>query len=184
MACRVLVPLAQGCEELEAVTICDVLTRAGIEVMTASLDEQRHIHASRGMQLVAATSLQAVSAADLDAIVLPGGMPGSDHLNDSDVLRKLLQNVAHQGGLCAAICAAPKVLVSAGLLNHKDATSFPGVIDQCPAEGMRYLDDAVVEDGQIVTSRSAGTALAFSLVLVERLMGKAVRDQVQSGLLP
>ncbi|PLA74477.1 DJ-1 family protein [Hydrogenovibrio sp. SC-1] len=179
---RVLIPLAQGCEEIEAVTLIDLMVRAGIEVVTASLDEEQTITASRGVQLVAQTTLADVKDLHFDLIALPGGMPGADHLNQSSLLHTLLHRTLASGQYVAAICAAPKVLVSAGLLDGKQATSFPGFIDQHPAPNMTYLNDAVVIDGQIITSRGPGTAMTLALSLIELLMGKAVKQQVESSL--
>ncbi|WP_028485901.1 DJ-1 family glyoxalase III [Thiomicrorhabdus chilensis] len=179
---KVLVPLAQGCEELEAVTIIDLLVRAGIEVTTASLDAERVITASRGVQLVAQTTLDAVKDQTFDLIALPGGLPGADYLQQDDRILKLLKSTAEQGGYVAAICAAPKVLVKAGLLDNKQVTSFPGALGQNPAPGMEYLDQAVVEDGRIITSKGPGTAMDFALTLIERLEGQAKRNEVEQGL--
>ncbi|WP_373017634.1 DJ-1 family glyoxalase III [Thiomicrorhabdus sp.] len=179
---KVLVPLAQGCEELEAVTIIDLLVRAGVEVITASLDAERVITASRGVQLIAQTTLDAVSHEVFDLVVLPGGLPGADYLKQDDRLINILKKTAEQGGYVAAICAAPQVLVQAGLLDNKQATSFPGVIDNKPAPGMQYLNQPVVEDGKVITSKGPGTAMDFALTLIERLEGSAKRQQVEQGL--
>ena len=179
---KVLVPLAQGCEELEAVTIIDLLVRAGCDVVTASLTEDRLITASRGVQLMAQTTLEAVYQQTFDMVVLPGGLPGASHLQKDARIIQLLQTTAEQGGYVAAICAAPKVLVQAGLLNGKQATSFPGIIDKNPAENMRYLNQAVVEDGNIITSKGPGTAMDFTLTLIARLMGESKRAEVESSL--
>lgn len=182
MTKRVLVPLAQGCEELEAVTIIDLLTRAGVGVVTASLDDNRTITASRGVQLVAQTTLADVESERFDMIALPGGLPGANHLNEDARLHHMLRQTVQQGGLSAAICAAPKVLVTAGLLDGKKATSFPGVIEQQPAENMTFVDEAVVQDGQVVTSKGPGTAIPFALTLIENLLGPDKRHEVESGL--
>ncbi|BBP45142.1 4-methyl-5(B-hydroxyethyl)-thiazole monophosphate biosynthesis protein [Thiosulfatimonas sediminis] len=179
---RVLVPLAQGCEELEAVTITDILVRGGIAVVTASLDDNRIITASRGMQLIAQQTLDEVIGQKFDLIVLPGGLPGADYLQADLRLRSMLQTMMAEGGLVAAICAAPKVLLNAGILDGKQATSYPGVIDRHPAPGMQYLKDAIVQDGQVITSRGPGTAMDFALYLVEQLQGKAKREQVEAAL--
>jgi len=179
---QVLVPLAQGCEEIEAVTVIDLLVRAGIDVVTASLDDQQTIKASRGVQLIAQTTLSQVEDIPFDMIVLPGGMPGADNLNNSDLLHTMLQKTIVAGDFVAAICAAPKVLVSAGLLDNKQATSFPGVIDKNPAPNMSYRDDSVVIEGQIITSRGPGTAILFALTLIELLAGESVKQSVANSL--
>ena len=179
---KVLVPLAQGCEELEAVTIIDILVRGGVDVVTASLDDNQIITASRGVQLVAQTTLNDVLADTFDMVVLPGGLPGANHLNEDQRVIDLLRKTVVQGGVSAAICAAPKVLVSAGLLDDKNATSYPGVIDMLPAKGMKYINQPVVVDGQVITSRGPGTAMDFALVLLERIKGHEIRVNVEKGL--
>jgi len=177
----VLVPLAQGCEELEAVTIIDLLRRAGIEVVTAGLDAQP-VRASRGTVLIPDTTLDKVAERDFDMIVLPGGLPGADHLNADARLHAMLAQAANAGRFVAAICAAPKVLADAGLLDKRKATSYPGVLDALKVPGMVYCEDAVVQDGKIITSRGPGTAMDFALVLIENLVGKDVRTRVEAGL--
>jgi len=178
---RVLVPLAGGCEELEAVTIIDLLRRAGIEVVTAGL-QPGIVKASRGTQLVPDTVLESVLRDDFDMIVLPGGMPGAQHLKEDSRIIGLLKKMAEQGRYTAAICAAPIALAEAGLLSGRRATSYPGFLDKMQVPGMAYLDDAVVADEKIITSRGPGTAMDFALALVEALSGKTKRDEVEAGL--
>ncbi len=178
---RVLVPLAQGCEELEAVTIIDLLRRAGITVVTAGLDAAP-VTASRGVVLVPDTTLDEALRDDYDMVVLPGGLPGADHLDQDPRVRALLRTMTDSGKFTAAICAAPKVLASAGLLDGKQATSFPGVIDSLDIPGMRYSDEAVVQDGKMITSRGPGTAMDFALALIEELMGADKRAAVEGPL--
>jgi 4-methyl-5(b-hydroxyethyl)-thiazole monophosphate biosynthesis len=178
---KVLVPLAQGCEELEAVTIIDLLRRAGIEVVVAGL-QPGIVKASRGTQLVPDTALDAVLMDDFDMIVLPGGMPGAQHLRDDPRIIDLLKRMAEQGKYTAAICAAPTVLAEAGLLEGRRATGYPGFLDKMDVPGMAYLKEAVVQDGKILTSRGPGTAMDFALALIEALSGKAKRDEVEAGL--
>lgn len=176
---KVLVPLAQGCEEIEAVTVIDILRRAGIEVISASLDAQP-VLASRKVVLIADTTLEAVLHDQFDMIVLPGGQPGSNNLKADQRIMTLLQHMAEQGKYLAAICAAPAVLASAGLLDGRQATSFPGALD-----GFLPIikqAGAVVEDGRLITSRGPGTAMDFALTLVERLAGKTRRQEVEAGL--
>lgn len=178
---KVLVPLAQGCEELEAVTITDLLTRAGINVITAGLDENI-VTASRGMKLVPDTKLDDVINDDFDMVVLPGGLPGADHLNNDSRIQALVKNLAANDKYTAAICAAPRVLATAGLLEGKHATSFPGALDQFPVKDLTYEETAVVVDGQVITSRGPGTAIDFALTLIELLSGKRKRDEVEASL--
>lgn len=178
---RVLIPLAQGCEELEAVTIIDLLRRAEIEVVTAGLDNQP-VKASRGTVLVPDTALDQVKSDSFDMIALPGGLPGADHLNASDTIHQILQRMNSNNQWIAAICAAPKVLASAGLLNNKKATSFPGALEESDTTNMVYSTDPVVVDHNIVTSRGPGTAMDFALTLIELLAGEETKKAVEKPL--
>jgi protein deglycase len=176
---KVLVPLAQGCEEIEAVTVIDILRRAGIEVVSAGLDAHP-VRASRGTVLLPDTTLDAALKQNFDMIVLPGGQPGTNNLKADARIISLLQHMAQQGKHVAAICAAPSVLASAGLLDGKRATSFPGSLDGFAR--VHRQTSAVVEDGHLITSRGPGTAMDFALALVEKLAGKAKRQEVEAGL--
>jgi 4-methyl-5(b-hydroxyethyl)-thiazole monophosphate biosynthesis len=178
---RVLVPLAPGFEELEAVTIVDLLRRAGIEVVTAGL-AAGPVRASRGVVLVPDTTLEQVADDAFDMVVLPGGLPGADHLDADPRVHRLLKRTAAAGGYAAAICAAPKVLASAGLLEGRKATGYPGVLDRLSLPRTELLQRPVVTDGRIVTSRGPGTAMDFALALIEHLLGKARRDEVEAPL--
>lgn len=178
----VLVPLAQGCEELEAVTIIDLLRRANINVVTAGLDSQP-VKASRGVTLVPDTTLDEALQQDFDMIVLPGGLPGADHLNNDARIHQLLKDMAAQGKYTAAICAAPKVLGDAGLLADKKATHYPGAVDASKLTSTQFLlEQPVVCDDKVVTSRGPGTAMDFALELIALLTDRATRDQVEQGL--
>lgn len=177
---KVLIPLAQGCEELEAVTVADILRRAGIDVITAGL-QPGPVRASRGMVLVPDVTLDEVLATDFDMIILPGGMPGSEHLrNDPRIIAKL-KTMAEEGRYVAAICAAPMALHAAGLLEGKRVTSFPGVLDRLPGTH-HYLQDSVVIDGTVITSKGPGTAMDFALALVALLAGEPKRNAVEADL--
>jgi len=177
----VLVPLAQGCEELEAVTIIDLLRRAGINVVTAGLDHEP-IHASRGTVLIADKSLDEVLQEDFDMLVLPGGLPGADHLNDDPRIQDLLKQMASDEKFIAAICAAPKVLATAGILSGKRATSYPGTLETLGLKDTSIENKPVVVDGKVITSRGPGTAMDFALVLIELLSGKETRHSVETTL--
>jgi 4-methyl-5(b-hydroxyethyl)-thiazole monophosphate biosynthesis len=173
---KVLIPLAQGCEELEAVTIIDLLRRAEINVITAGLDSQA-VTCSRGTVLIPDTDLDTALNDVYDMVVLPGGLPGAEHLNNDERIKTLLIKMANSEKFTAAICAAPKVLVNAGLLENKKATSYPGVLEG--TENISISNDAVVIDGKVITSRGPGTAMDFALTLIESLAGKAKRDEVE-----
>lgn len=178
---RVLVPLAEGFEEIEAVTVVDLLRRAGVEVHTASLDGPR-VTGSHGVTVLADKALDAVVADEYDMVVLPGGMPGAEHLKNDARIVSLLRRFAAEGRYTAAICAAPGVLAHAGLLDERSATSFPGFLDTDSAPGIRLRDEAVVVDGKVVTSRGAGTAMEFGLALIELLEGDAAMQRVRERL--
>jgi 4-methyl-5(b-hydroxyethyl)-thiazole monophosphate biosynthesis len=168
---RVLVPLAEGFEEIEAVTVVDLLRRAGIEVRTASLAGAR-VTGSHGIAVEADIAIDDVNVADYDMIVLPGGMPGADHLKNDARVIGLLRRFASAGRYTAAICAAPGVLAHAGLLEGRSATSFPGFLRPDSAPGLKLTDAPVVVDGTVITSRGPGTAIEFSLALIELLAGR------------
>lgn len=178
---HVLVPLAQGCEELEAITITDLLVRAGVTVTTCGLDNQP-VKASRGITIIPDTSIDKVLNESFDLIVLPGGLPGADHLRDNAQLQTLIKKQAADNKYVAAICAAPKALAQAGVLEGKTATSFPGVLAALDNANISISEKAVEIDGNIVTSRSAGTAMEFALSLIELLEGKEKRDEVNKQL--
>lgn len=178
---RVLVPLAQGCEELEAVTIIDLLRRAGIEVTSAGLNAGS-VTASRGVTLIPDTDLESALKSDYDMIVLPGGLPGADHLDDDERIRSVLKKMANNGKYTAAICAAPKVLANAGVLAGKTATSYPGFLDGLGLSDTTLSNEAVVRDGKVITSRGPGTAIDFALELIEVLSGKEKRNEVETAL--
>jgi protein deglycase len=177
----VLVPLAQGCEELEAVTVIDLLRRAKINVVTAGLDNQP-VRASRGTMLLPDTTLAEALEQEYDMVVLPGGQPGADNLDGDARIHGLLKQMANSEKFTAAICAAPKVLANAGLLVGKKATSFPGVLDKMGLADIKLQQDAVVQDGKVITSRGPGTAMDFALTLIENLAGKDMRDNVEATL--
>lgn len=176
---KVLVPLAEGCEELEAVTLIDLLRRAGVEVVTAGL-KPGIVTASRGVKLVPDVTLEVALQAEYDMVVLPGGMPGATHLQDDPRIISLLQKMAAAGHYTAAICAAPMVLAKAGLLEGKRATSYPGSLDAY--KGISLQTAAVVQDGKVLTSRGPGTAMDFALALIEVLTGSVKRQQVEAAL--
>ena len=178
---KVLVPVADGTEEIEAVCMIDVLRRAGAEVTVASVGNLR-ITASRGVKIVADCTIADCRNEDFDLIALPGGIPGAEHLRDSQPLIKLLRRHQADGGWTGAICAAPAVVLSHhGLLGGCQATGHPAFVQQ--------LTDAVpvaarvVVDGKCVTSQGPGTALEFALTLVALLFDDAKAAEVAGPML-
>ena len=178
---RVLVPLAPGVEELEAITITDLLVRAGVTVVTAGLDSNP-VLASRGTTIIPNTTIAAVENEIFDLLVLPGGQPGADNLQNDIRIHALLTNHAAHDKFIGAICAAPKVLDQAGLLNNKTATSFPGVLKNSKNSTLTISDKPVVIDGNIITSRGPGTAIDFTLALIELLEGRDKKEAVEKQL--
>lgn len=179
---RALVPLAEGCEELEAVTVIDLLRRAGVEVVAAGLGEGP-VTAARGTRLLPDATLDAALAdGDYDLVALPGGLPGADHLLADARLAALLPAQLARGGRVAAICAAPKVLAAAGALDGRRATCYPGCVEEAAYPRAAFTGGAVEVDGPVVTSRGPGTATDFALALIEALEGRAKRDEVEAQL--
>lgn len=178
---RALVPLADGCEEMEAITIIDILRRAGVEVVTAGL-VPGVVTASRGTRHLPDATLDEVAGQAWDLIALPGGLPGADHLAASVPLGEALRDTAAAGGVVAAICAAPKVLAAHGLLDGRRATAYPGCVEWGSYPEAKPTKHAVEVDGNVITSRGPGTAMDFALALVEALRGKAVREETEARL--
>lgn len=174
-----LVAIADGTEELEAVTIIDVLRRAKVEVTVASV-AGLNITASRGVKLVADCVIADCKEKTYDLIVLPGGLPGAEHLRDCRTLIEMLKKQKQSGRLYAAICASPAVaLAPHGLLDGKTATGYPGTQDKLP----KALNQRVVIDGNCITSQGPGTALEFAIELVRQLLGDAKAKEVAEPML-
>jgi 4-methyl-5(b-hydroxyethyl)-thiazole monophosphate biosynthesis len=179
---KVLVPIADGTEEIEAVTIIDVLRRAGADVTVASVGRPQ-ITASRGVKIVADQTVAECLDQNFDLIALPGGMPGAENLRDSHDLRTIIARHAQSDRLMGAICAAPAVVLEHHrLIGDRKATAHPGFIDRLPDH--RASQDRVVVDGRLVTSRGPGTALEFALELTALLFGREKAEEVARPMLP
>ncbi|KPV39089.1 hypothetical protein AN478_12340 [Thiohalorhabdus denitrificans] len=178
----VLMPLAEGFEELEAITIVDVLRRGGIEVVLAGLHGTDPVQGSRETRIVPDAALDEVMDREFDMITLPGGMPGVDHLKRDDRIQKLIERYQSGGKFTSAICAAPSILAAHGHLEGRQATSNPKFMNQVNIGDVDYVEDPVVVDGSVITSRGPGTSMDFGLKLVEMLAGDETRDKVEEGL--
>lgn len=177
---RVLVPLAEGVEELEAITITDLLVRAGIEVVTAGL-KPGLVQASRGARIQPSMTLDEALQQEYDMIVLPGGQGATLLQQDSRVI-DVVQQMAAGDKYTAAICAAPKVLASAGILENRRCTAYPGTLIPQACPGVLIQDTPLEIDGKVITSRGPGTAMDFALKLIEVLTDAATRQKVEDGL--
>jgi len=177
---RACVLLAEGFEEIEAITIADVLRRAGVEAVLVGV-AGTPVRGAHAIQVAADALLSDAAAEDWDAVILPGGMPGSKNLADSAPVRALLREQHGRGRRVAAICAAPIALSAAGVLEGKRATCYPGFEKEL--RGASLETRAVVVDGNVTTSRGPGTAFEFALELVSQLVGGKAAEDLRSGML-
>ena len=181
MTVKVLVPVADGTEDLEAVAMIDILRRAGAEVTIASVSGSMTVQCSQGIKITTDCLIEDCQDNEYDLVVLPGGIPGVENLKNSEILKQILKRQNELRKLYGGICAAPAVVLqSHGLLDGKIATCHPGFADQ-----LKNRDSSgkkVVVDGNCMTSRGAGTAVDFALVLVEKLFGSQKSADVKAGL--
>ena len=178
---KAFVFLADGFEEIEAITIIDMLRRAGISTQTVSITDNNEVTGAHQITVQADTLISQISTEQAKALILPGGMPGSTNLKNCDLLTTLLQTQNQNEGCIAAICAAPTVLAHAGILKNKNVTCYPGFEDQL--EGANHKTHTVVIDQNIITSRGPATAAAFAHALIEFLSNKDRADEVAHGML-
>jgi 4-methyl-5(b-hydroxyethyl)-thiazole monophosphate biosynthesis len=174
---RILVPLADGFEDIEVATTIDVLRRAGIEVNTASMTGG-WITSGQGVKIMADKKISDIEIREYDGIVLPGGSQGVENLSRSSKLKEFLEKLNENGKMIAAICAAPTILAKYHLLDNKKATIYPGMEKELPYP----RDERVVIDGNVITSQGAGTAMEFGLAIVEKLVGKEKAWRVKEQL--
>ncbi|XP_046975794.1 protein dj-1beta-like [Vanessa cardui] len=185
MSKTALMILSQGAEEMETVITVDMLRRGGVTVTLAGLDGEAPVLCSRQVTLVPDKSLAAALAENpqYDAVILPGGLEGSERLSKSDVVGTLLKEHEKSGKIVAAICAAPTAFVAHGVAKGKRVTSYPTTKDKITSDYTYVEGERVVVDGNIVTSRGPGTAYWFGLKLIEMLTGKEKADQVEKGMI-
>ncbi len=179
---KVLVPLATGFEEIEAVAMIDIMRRGGIEVLVCSLHDVLEVTGANGITVVADGSVEGIGADDIDMVALPGGWGGTNRLAEDENVQSLLKAMDEKGKPIGAICAAPFALNKAGVLKER-YTCYPSVENDIRQEG--YLGDQfqVVEDGNVMTSRGPGTAICFGLAIVKKLMGVETYNAVREGTL-
>jgi 4-methyl-5(b-hydroxyethyl)-thiazole monophosphate biosynthesis len=181
---RVVVPLAHGFEEIETVTVVDILRRAGVSVTLAGVEAgspPAPVEGRTGIKVVPDLEITGVQASDFDMIMLPGGLQGTQTLRKDSRVVRLLHYFEENNRHIAAICAAPTVLAANGMVLGKRLTSHPSVRDQLA--GAVYEEGRVVVDGKLVTSRGPGTAMEFAMALVEILAGKQKVEEVNQAVL-
>lgn len=177
---KVIIFLANGYEEIEGLTVVDLLRRANINITMVSITGDRHVTGSHGITTVADSLFEETEYFDTDMLVLPGGMPGTTNLINHTGLDQLLKEFAEKGKQLAAICAAPRVLGEKGLLSGKKATCYPG--NENALLGANVLSAAVVTDGNITTSKGMGTAIDFSLSLIKSLKSAEEAQRIAEAI--
>ena len=172
--------MADGCEEIEGLTVVDVVRRAKMEIVMLSITGKKEVTSSHGVTFLADALAEETGYEDLDGIVLPGGMPGTLHLKAHEGLADLIRKADKEGKVLAAICAAPTIYGEMGLLEGKNATCYPGMEDKLL--GANWQEQPVVVDGNFVTSRGVGTAIAFALTLVTILKDEETAKSLANSI--
>lgn len=181
MAKKVIVFLADGFEEIEGLTVVDLLRRAGVEVTTVSITGAYTIHGAHKIDVQADKLFEEMSYEEQDMAVLPGGMPGTLNLGAHEGLKAVLETFYQAEKYMAAICAAPSVFGQYGFLKGRKATSYPGFEEKL--EGAVYVEDAVAVSDFVITSRGLGTAIDFSLALIEKLVGAEKAEEISKAII-
>ncbi len=178
---KVYMHLAEGFEEIEALTVVDVLRRAEIDIETVSVTDSKEVKGAHHIKVCADTLFEGADYDECGMIVLPGGMPGTVNLERHKELCKHIKKFNDEGKWIAAICAAPKVLGNLGILSEKPATCYPGFEGEL--KGAIIKDEPVVQAGRIITSKGPGTAMAFSLKIVEVLKERKTADKISEEMM-
>lgn len=178
---KVILFVAEGFEEIEALTVVDVLRRAEIGCDMCSISENIYVKGSHGIEIKTDVLIKDAQIDDYAAVVLPGGMPGSTNLRDNDKVVKAVSDFYNEDKIVAAICAAPIVLEKANILKDKKVTSYPSEKDNI--KPLEYLEEIVVEDGNLVTSRGPATTIYFALKLVEKIASKEKAEGLKKGMM-
>ena len=180
MSKKAYIFLADGFEDIEGLTVVDLMRRAGIDITTVSIKNTRQVTTAHNLTLFTDTTFHETDFTDVDMLILPGGQPGTTNLGAFEPLTGLLKNFYRNGGKIAAICAAPTVFAKIGLLNGKKATAYPSCMDGL--EGAIRCEKNVVVDGTITTSRGLGTAIDFSLSLIAQLLDAQTAEKIAESV--
>lgn len=180
MAKKVCVFLADGFEEIEGLTVVDLLRRTGIEVTTVSIMKRNMIHGAHGIDVAADCLFEEKEYDKEDMLVLPGGMPGTTYLGEHKELNELLKKFDKEEKYLAAICAAPSVFGKAGFLKGRKATCYPSM--ENTLEGAEFVEESVVRSGHVITSRGLGTAIDFAMKIIEVLKGTESAEELKKSI--
>ena len=172
--------MADGCEEIEGLTVVDIVRRAKFEIDTISITGKKEVTSSHNVTFLTDTTAEEADFTSYDGIVLPGGMPGTIYLGENEIVNRVIREFAAEGKLVAAICAAPSVLGQAGILEGRNATCHPGFEDKLLGANVKF--EPVVCDGNVITSRGMGTAIPFALEIVRYFLDDAAAEHVKTGL--
>lgn len=178
---KAIVFLAEGFEEMEALGTVDILRRGGIGVITVSITDDKTVKGAHGISITADATISSMDLGSADALILPGGMPGSSNLDASDIVKDAIMKQYKAGRIVAAICAAPMVLGGLGILEGRKVTCYPGFEEKLC--GAQATGRDVEIDGNVITGRGPGLVMKFALALVEALKGDAAAKEVAAGLL-
>ena len=172
--------MADGCEEIEGLTVVDILRRAGIEIHMVSIKDNKEITGSHNIVFMADRTFKDMDS-DYDAYICPGGKKGTENLLKCDDVKQKLIKGCSGGKLIAAVCAAPTVLGNAGILKDKKATCYPGFEEKLYCK--EFSEDRVVKDGNVITSRGMGTSIEFALAIIEYLLDKEAAEAISHGII-
>jgi len=178
---KAVIFLSDGFEEIEAITIIDVLRRAGIDIYSVSVTGQREVIGSHNIRFISDFLFDNTDFAQIDLLILPGGMPGAMNLNNHSGLRSLILEFNEKGKELGAICAAPLVFGNLGILENRNATCFPGF--EKYLQGAKIQSGPVVKDKNILTGSGPGVALQFALAIVEMLSGREISETLARNML-
>lgn len=178
---KIVVMLSKGFEEIEALTVVDVLRRVGVDCKTCSISEEKMVKGTHNIYVKADILLKDFKEYDFSGIVLPGGMPGATNLRDNKQVIEIIKQFNKENKLIAAICAAPIILKEADIIENKNITSYPGFEEEL--KGANYKEDRVVQHDNIITSRGPSTALDFAFKILENIIDRKELQELKEAML-
>ncbi|QBD85237.1 DJ-1/PfpI family protein [Clostridium tetani] len=178
---KIVVMLAKGFEEIEALTVVDILRRVGVDCKTCSITEEKMVKGAHNIYVKSDTLLKDFKEYEFSGIVLPGGMPGATNLRDNKTVIGIIKEFNDENKLIAAICAAPIVLKEADIVENKNITSYPGFEEEL--KGSNYKEDKVVQHGNIITSRGPSTAIDFTFKILENIIDEKELEELKKSML-